>query len=108
MSSSWRHGFASRVHGVCALSPRRRVHARRHVPDHGASVAVTSCMTRMRYYHHVLLDVDGTLVDSNDAHSRAWIAAFAERGFDVDPAHVRRLIGMGGDRLIPAAIGLEE
>ena len=26
----------------------------------------------------VLFDVDGTLVDSNDAHARAWVTAFAE------------------------------
>jgi beta-phosphoglucomutase-like phosphatase (HAD superfamily) len=28
----------------------------------------------------VILDVDGTLVDSNDAHTRAWIEALAEDG----------------------------
>ena len=28
----------------------------------------------------VLLDVDGTLVDSNDAHARAWVQAFAKHG----------------------------
>jgi HAD superfamily hydrolase (TIGR01509 family) len=54
----------------------------------------------------VLLDVDGTLVDSNDAHARAWEEAFREAGFDVTFARVRRMIGMGGDKLIPAATGL--
>jgi HAD superfamily hydrolase (TIGR01509 family) len=49
----------------------------------------------------VLLDVDGTLVDSNDAHAQAWVRAFAEEGVDVPFEAVRRLIGMGGDKLIP-------
>ena len=31
----------------------------------------------------VILDVDGTLVDSNDAHASAWVEAFAERRITV-------------------------
>jgi HAD superfamily hydrolase (TIGR01509 family) len=54
----------------------------------------------------VLLDVDGTLVDSNDAHARAWAEAFREAGFDIPEGRVRRLVGMGGDKLIPTATGL--
>lgn len=50
----------------------------------------------------VLLDVDGTLVDSNDAHARAWVAALAEQGIHVQREEVRMLIGMGGDKLLPA------
>ena len=49
----------------------------------------------------VLLDVDGTLVDSNDAHALAWVRAFAEEGVEVPFDAVRRLIGMGGDKLMP-------
>ena len=49
----------------------------------------------------VLLDVDGTLVDSNDAHAHAWVRAFAERGIDVPFDEVRRAIGMGADQLMP-------
>lgn len=56
----------------------------------------------------VLFDVDGTLVESNDAHARAWVRAFAEHGIIVDLAHVRRCIGMGGDKLMPEVSGLEE
>lgn len=44
----------------------------------------------------VLFDVDGTVVDSNDAHADAWVKAFAEFGVTVDPIAVRRSIGMGG------------
>src|SRR5687768_11790098 len=56
----------------------------------------------------VLLDVDGTLVDSNDAHAHAWVAAFAEAGVNVDFDHVRRCIGMGGDKLMPEVSHLTE
>ena len=54
----------------------------------------------------VLLDVDGTLVDSNDAHARAWEEAFRAAGFAVPFERVRRMVGMGGDKLIPTATGL--
>jgi HAD superfamily hydrolase (TIGR01509 family) len=56
----------------------------------------------------VLFDVDGTLVDSNDAHATAWVKAFVEYGVAVGPAHVRRCIGMGGDKLMPEVSGIEE
>jgi len=49
----------------------------------------------------VILDVDGTLVLSNDAHAHAWVEAFRDAGRDVPYARVRPLIGMGGDKLIP-------
>ncbi|MBW4445126.1 MAG: HAD family hydrolase [Plectolyngbya sp. WJT66-NPBG17] len=52
----------------------------------------------------VLLDIDGTLVDSNDAHAHAYIEAFAEHGYDVDFNQVRSMIGMGGDQLIPRIV----
>ena len=56
----------------------------------------------------VLFDVDGTLVDSNDAHAHAWVKAFAESGVTVEFRHVRRCIGMGGDKLMPEVSGLKE
>ena len=46
-------------------------------------------------FEAVILDVDGTLVDSNDAHARA----FAEV-LEVPFERVRPLIGMGSDKLI--------
>lgn len=55
-----------------------------------------------------LFDVDGTLVDSNDAHARAWVDAFAEAGVMVDFTKVRRAIGMGGDKLMPSVSGISE
>jgi HAD superfamily hydrolase (TIGR01549 family) len=56
----------------------------------------------------VLFDVDGTLVNSNDSHARAWVEAFAEHGMPVDFAHVRRCIGMGGDKLMVEVSGVQK
>src|SRR5215213_8828080 len=51
-----------------------------------------------------LLDVDGTLLDSNDAHAQSWVDTLTESGYDVKYERVRRLIGMGGDHLLPELI----
>jgi phosphoglycolate phosphatase-like HAD superfamily hydrolase len=55
----------------------------------------------------VLLDVDGTLIDSNAAHAWAWVEALREHGIDLPYERVRRLIGMGGDKLLPEVSGIE-
>ena len=54
-----------------------------------------------------ILDVDGTLVDSNYQHAIAWFRAFREH--DVTPAiwRIHRHIGMGGDQLVSAVAGEE-
>ncbi len=56
----------------------------------------------MKPVRGVILDVDGTLVDSNDAHACAWIEALGEHDITVPFNKVRKLIGMGGDKLLPA------
>ena len=56
----------------------------------------------------VLLDIDGTLIDSNDAHAHAWVDTGMEFGHDIKYDHVRWLIGMGGDKVLPAVTGLQE
>ena len=55
----------------------------------------------------VLLDVDGTLIDSNDAHTRAWIDSLKAHGYVVSFEQVRPLIGMGGDKVLPELTGLD-
>jgi HAD superfamily hydrolase (TIGR01549 family) len=50
----------------------------------------------------VVLDVDGTLVDSNYHHAMAWWRAFRDHGYDVPAWRIHRAIGMGGDRLVAA------
>ncbi len=52
----------------------------------------------------VILDVDGTLVISNDAYAQAWVEAFTMFGFEIQFEQVRLLIGMGGDRVIPKLV----
>ena len=52
----------------------------------------------------VIFDIDGTLIDSNDAHARAWVAALAEAGHPVPFERIRPMIGMGGDRILPEVV----
>jgi len=54
----------------------------------------------------VIFDIDGTLVDSNDAHAQSWVDTFAEAGYEVPFDVVRPLIGMGADKLLPKTIGV--
>lgn len=54
----------------------------------------------------VLLDVDGTLVDSNEAHVGAWVDVLHAHGHEVTPAQVRPLIGMGGGLLVETLVGI--
>lgn len=56
----------------------------------------------------VLLDVDGTLVNSNEAHARAWVDVGNEAGFRIHYEDVRPLVGMGGDKVLPLLTGLQE
>jgi HAD superfamily hydrolase (TIGR01509 family) len=56
----------------------------------------------------VILDVDGTLVDSNDEHAKAWVKAMKENGYEVSFEKVRSLIGMGSDNLLPTTIGVKK
>ncbi len=55
----------------------------------------------------VLVDVDGTLVDTNYFHSVAWWRAFQEIGEDVPTSKIHPLIGMGSDQLVHRLIGRE-
>lgn len=53
----------------------------------------------------VLLDIDGTLVDSNYSHVFAWVRAFRDVGHPVDAWRIHRGIGMGGDLLLGELLG---
>ena len=55
-----------------------------------------------------ILDVDGTLVDTNYQHALAWFRAFRQHGFVVPIWTIHRAIGMGGDQLVPHLIGEEK
>ena len=54
-----------------------------------------------------LLDVDGTLVDTNYQHALAWYRAFRRHGIVLPLWRIHRSIGMGGDQLVPALVGEE-
>jgi HAD superfamily hydrolase (TIGR01549 family) len=55
----------------------------------------------------VILDVDGTLVDTNYHHTLAWYRALRAHGYIVQMWRVHRHIGMGGDQIVGALIGEE-
>ena len=55
-----------------------------------------------------IFDVDGTLVDSNDLHARAWQDALRDFGHEVALADLRLQIGKGGDQLLPVFLDPEE
>jgi HAD superfamily hydrolase (TIGR01509 family) len=52
-----------------------------------------------------LLDVDGTLIDTNYHHAIAWFRAFRRHDFVLPLWRIHRAIGMGGDQLVPALVG---
>ena len=52
-----------------------------------------------------ILDVDGTLVDSNYQHALAWYRTFCDAGILLPVWRIHRHIGMGGDQLVPALAG---
>jgi HAD superfamily hydrolase (TIGR01509 family) len=53
-----------------------------------------------------VLDVDGTLLQSNDAHAAAYVKAFADEHLAIAFDRVRPLIGMGSEKLL-AALGVD-
>ena len=53
----------------------------------------------------VLLDVDGTLVDTNYLHALAWSRALRSAGEWSPMNAIHRLVGMGGDQLVPKLLG---
>ena len=55
-----------------------------------------------------LLDVDGTLVDTNYHHALAWYRAFRRHDITLPVWRIHRHVGMGGDQLVPALVpGIE-
>jgi HAD superfamily hydrolase (TIGR01509 family) len=49
-----------------------------------------------------ILDIDGTLVDTNYHHTIAWFRAFRQHGIVLPMWRIHRHIGMGGDQAVPA------
>ncbi|MGI8907846.1 MAG: HAD family hydrolase [Candidatus Sumerlaeaceae bacterium] len=60
----------------------------------------------MKAIESVLLDFDGTLLDSNGAHAVAWKEYLkAATGLDLPVGRVALMIGMGGDKIIRQLFG---
>ena len=52
-----------------------------------------------------ILDIDGTLVDTNYHHAVAWFRAFRRLDVTLPLYRIHRHIGMGGDQLVGALAG---
>jgi HAD superfamily hydrolase (TIGR01549 family) len=52
-----------------------------------------------------ILDIDGTLVDTNYQHALAWFLAFKQHEVFLPVWRIHRHIGMGGDQLVEALAG---
>ena len=52
-----------------------------------------------------ILDIDGTLVDTNYQHALAWYRAFRNHDIVLPIWRIHRHIGMGGDQLVPSLTG---
>lgn len=52
-----------------------------------------------------IIDVDGTLVDTNYHHALAWYRAFRQHAVIVPIWKIHRAVGMGGDQLVKAIAG---
>lgn len=54
-----------------------------------------------------ILDIDGTLVDTNYQHTISWARAFARHDIVIPLWRIHRHIGMGGDQVVTALCGGE-
>jgi HAD superfamily hydrolase (TIGR01509 family) len=52
-----------------------------------------------------ILDIDGTLVDTNYQHAIAWYRAFSQHDLILPIWRIHRHVGMGGDQLVPELAG---
>lgn len=58
-------------------------------------------------FRAIIFDIDGTLVDTNPAHVKAWRWAFERLDYDVPTERIEVEIGKGGDLLVPSILGQE-
>ena len=56
----------------------------------------------------VIFDIDGTIVDSVDLHTKSWQVAFEKYGKKVSFPEIRRQIGKGADQLMPVFLSQKD
>lgn len=56
----------------------------------------------------VIFDIDGTLIDSVDAHAEAWVTAFEQFGYSVEFEQMKQKIGKGGEFVIEDVLSPEK
>ena len=76
-----------------------------HNPNGTSTASKGETMARIRA---VLFDIDGTLLESNDAHAQAWVEALRGHGHDIPFDMVRSKIGMGGDKLLKDVANIDD
>jgi HAD superfamily hydrolase (TIGR01509 family) len=62
----------------------------------------------MNHSRAVLMDIDGTLLDSSDAQAQSWLRVLQDFGYPVKFGQVRARIGMGQDRMLRELCGISE
>lgn len=55
----------------------------------------------------VFFDIDGTLIDSNDAHTQAWVQMLQRHGRPVSYEQIRSFIGKGSDKVFAELLGID-
>ena len=55
----------------------------------------------------LLFDLDGTLADTNEAHTQSWVQALADHGYQIAADRIRPEMGKGGDNMFPDLFGQE-
>jgi HAD superfamily hydrolase (TIGR01509 family) len=56
----------------------------------------------------IIFDLDGTLVDSVDYHTEAWVKAFEKHGYDFSFDRLRQQIGKGGEHIVGDLLSADE
>ena len=62
----------------------------------------------MQNVRAVLMDIDGTLLDSAEAQTQCWLRVLQDFGYPVQYRQVRARIGMGPDRILRELCGISE
>lgn len=62
----------------------------------------------MRKIQGVVLDLDGTFIDSNDARAQAWAEALKESGYPIAFSEVRALVGLVPHEVLTRTVGFGE